>query len=105
MYCSLKKCICMMWLKLKVGLYNKCNFEKLRNYNNEYWVYFIRFFCNIWYFYWRFVLDKLLISNYYIYIRGVIDSVVIIFIIGGFLFYVMFMFFKMIKIFCYMIWL
>lgn len=34
----------MMCLKLKVGLYNKCNFEKLRNYNNEYCVYFIRFF-------------------------------------------------------------
>lgn len=69
----------MMWLKPKVGLHNKRNFEKSRNYNNEYWVHFTRFFCNIWHFYWRFVSDKLLTRNYHIYLRGVIDSVLTIY--------------------------
>lgn len=73
-----------MWLKPKVGLHNKRNFEQSRNYNNEYCVHFTRFFCNIWHFYWRFVSDWLWTSNYHIYIRGVIDSVVTIFITGGF---------------------
>lgn len=32
-----------MCLKPKVGLHNKRNFEKSRNYNNEYCVHFTRF--------------------------------------------------------------
>lgn len=87
-----------MCLKPKVGLHNKRNFEKSRNYSNEYCVHFTRFSATYDIFFRRFVSDWLLTSIYHIYIRGVIDSVVTIFITGGFLFYVMLMSFKMIKI-------